>query len=142
MIYKLVKRITGFITSMKFALAILAVLAIFMIAGSFMSSDLFTSSYLFAGICVLLLISLLLCCIKRVAGIIRAVRTSGQKSIRSLVVEAGSPVMHIGILLIVIGMFMGQFTGFNDTATMAPGESYVNDNMGFEVRCFLVSMIR
>ena len=134
MIYKLVKRITGFITSMKFALAILAVLAIFMIAGSFMSSDLFTSSYLFAGICILLLISLLLCCIKRVAGIIRAERSSGQKSIRSLVVEAGSPVMHIGILLIVVGMFMGQFTGFNDSATLTPGGIYTNEETGFEVR--------
>jgi len=128
------KRITGLITSMKFALAILAVLAVFMIAGSFLSSDLFTSSYLFAAISILLLLSLLLCCIKRIAGIIRMVRASREKSIRKWIVEVGSPLMHIGILLIVVGMFMGQFTGFSDTAALASGEVYEVESGDFEVR--------
>ncbi len=91
------------LVSMKFALVILGMLAVFMIAGSFMSSDLFTSSYLFAALSILLLISLLLCCIKRIAGIIRTLRASGEKNIGKWVVEAGSPLMHTGILLIVVG---------------------------------------
>ncbi len=131
---KLIKRITGLITSMKFALVILVLLAVFMIAGSFMSSDLFTGSYLFAAISVLLLISLLLCCLKRIAGIIRAERALKEKSIRRWVVEAGSPLMHIGVLLIVAGMLMGQFTGFKDDVTLTPGGIYSSEETDFGVR--------
>jgi cytochrome c biogenesis protein len=42
--------------------------------------------------------------------------------------------MHIGILLIVVGMFMGQFTGFNDTVTLTPGGIYSNEDTDFRVR--------
>jgi cytochrome c biogenesis protein len=42
--------------------------------------------------------------------------------------------MHIGILLIIVGMFVEQFTGFNDTATLIQGETYSNEETDFEVR--------
>jgi cytochrome c biogenesis protein len=62
------------------------------------------------------------------------VRASREKSIRKWIVEVGSPLMHIGILLIVVGMFMGQFTGFSDTAALASGEVYEVESGDFEVR--------
>jgi cytochrome c biogenesis protein len=42
--------------------------------------------------------------------------------------------MHIGILLIIVGMFMGQFTGFKDEVTLIPGETYSSEETDFEVR--------
>jgi cytochrome c biogenesis protein len=119
---------------MKLALAILAVLAIFMVAGSFLSSDLFTSSYLFAVLCVLLLISLSLCCIKRIISVFHNVKNTDKKSIRAWVSYCGSPVMHIGILLIIVGMFMSPFTGFSDTIKLTAGQTYAEDSAGFEVK--------
>ncbi len=134
MFWKAIKQIYRILVSMKFALVILVVLAIFMIAGSFLSSDLFTSSYLFAVLCILLLLSLFSCCIKRIIGVFHIIKNTDKKSIRAWVSYCGSPVMHIGILLIIVGMFMSPFTGFSDTAKLTAGQTYVEDNAGFEVR--------
>jgi cytochrome c biogenesis protein len=42
--------------------------------------------------------------------------------------------MHTGILLIIAGMFMGQFTGFSGTAKLTAGQTYVESNAGFEIK--------
>jgi cytochrome c biogenesis protein len=131
---KLINNVTTVITSMKFALVILALLAIFMIVGSFMSSGLFTSSYLFAILSFILLLSLLLCCIRRTIKATKTSRQSDIRSIRTWIGSFGSPVMHIGVMFVIAGMIMGQFTGFNDDVTFKAGESYTDESIDFEVR--------
>jgi cytochrome c biogenesis protein len=42
--------------------------------------------------------------------------------------------LHVGVLLLVAGMVMAQFTGFEDNATLATGDSYISEGMDFEVR--------
>jgi len=134
MITKRTKQIFSCIISMKFALVIMLLLAIFMVAGSFLSSDLFTNSYLFAVLFVLLLLSLLSCCLRRIAGIFHNTKNSEKIGIRNWISYAGSPLMHIGLLILVAGMVMAQFTGFGDNATLAAGESYTREDIDFEVR--------
>jgi cytochrome c biogenesis protein len=119
---------------MKFALVILLLLAVFMIVGSFLSSDIFTNSYLLAVLSGLLLLSLLLCCIKQVAKVIGGIKVSGDRGIRVWISGFGSPVMHIGVLLIIAGMMMGQFTGFSDDISLAAGDTYSYEGLDFEVR--------
>jgi cytochrome c biogenesis protein len=129
---KLIRQILNYAASMQFALVILLLIACFMIAGSFISSNIFSNSYLFAFLAGMLFLSLLFCCIRRIIrlpGIIR--KADGY---RSRIVSIGSPVMHVGILLLLTGMIMGQFTGFNDTATLTAGQSYFKDGTNFELR--------
>lgn len=130
----MVDKLLEIITSMKFAIAMLVFLAIFMVAGSFLSDDLFTSSYLFAFLVGLLFLSLLLCLIRRILRISKVIKDANGGTYNVWVNALGSPVMHIGILLIIAGMFMGQFTGFSGIEKITVGQTYVEDNAGFEVK--------
>jgi cytochrome c biogenesis protein len=38
------------------------------------------------------------------------------------------------MVLIVIGMIIGQFTGFNDTVTLTAGDTCAYEDLGFEIR--------
>jgi cytochrome c biogenesis protein len=58
----------------------------------------------------------------------------GAGSYRIAISSIGSPLLHIGVLLLVAGMVTAQFTGFEDNATLAVGGSYTREGMDFEVR--------
>lgn len=84
---------------MEFALILLPFLAIFMIIDSLLLTGDLTGSYMFDALCLLLLTSLMSFCVRRKISV--------------------SPVMHVGILHIILGMVMAKVTQFNDKATLA-----------------------
>ena len=139
------KKIFRFISSMKFAIILLVILAITCSIGSFVSQgqtyswystrysertaalilalrldDVFHSWY-FILISAFLCLNLLLCNVIRLPGLIG--RTKDGRSLRERIGIWGAWVTHVGVLLLLLGYSLGQFTYKEYAAYGVSGQS-------------------
>ena len=146
------KKIFRFISSMKFAIILLVILAVMCIVGSFVTQgqayswystrygertaalilalrldDVFHSWY-FILISSFLCLNLLLCNVIRLPGLIG--RTKKGSCLRERIGIWGAWVTHVGVLLLLLGYSLGQFTYQEFVAYGVPGQSMVIGDTG------------
>ena len=146
------KKIFKFISSMKFAIILLVILAVTCIVGSFVTQgqtyswysaryseriaamilalrldDVFHSWY-FILISAFLCLNLLLCNVIRLPGLIS--RTKNSSFLREKIGIWGAWVTHVGVLLLLLGYSLGQFTYQEYVAYGVPGQSIAIGDTG------------
>ena len=149
------KKIFRFISSMKFAIILLVILAITCSVGSFVSQkqtyawysarysertaamiialrldDVFHSWY-FILISAFLCLNLLLCNVIRLPGLIRRMRQ--ESSVRGRLGHWGAWVTHVGVLLLLLGYSLGQFTYREYAVYGVPGQTMEIGDTGLVV---------
>ena len=149
------KKIFRFISSMKFAIILLVILAVTCSVGSFVSQkqtfawysarytertaaliialrldDVFHSWY-FILISAFLCLNLLLCNVIRLPGLIR--RTGQESSVRARLGHWGAWVTHVGVLLLLLGYSLGQFTYREYAVYGVPGQTMEIGDTGLVV---------
>ena len=146
------RRFFRFISSMKFALILLVILVLMCVAGSFVTQgqtyvwytsqysertaaaiialrldDVFHSWY-FILISGFLCLNLLLCNVVRLPGLVR--RTRSEQTTRAKLGCWGAWVTHVGVLLLILGYSLGQFTYREYVAYGVPGQSMAIGDTG------------
>lgn len=146
------KRFFRFISSMKFAIILLVILVLVCFAGSFVTQnqtsawytaqygertaglimalrldDVFHSLY-FILISGFLCLNLLLCNVIRLPGLIR--KTRNGTSFREKLGCWGAWVTHVGVLLLILGYSLGQFTYKEYVAYGVPGQTMAIGDTG------------
>ena len=146
------RRFFRFISSMKFALILLVILVLMCVAGSFVTQgqtyvwytsqysertaaaiialrldDVFHSWY-FILISGFLCLNLLLCNVVRLPGLMRRMRT--EQTARAKLGCWGAWVTHVGVLLLILGYSLGQFTYKEYVAYGVPGQTMAIGDTG------------
>lgn len=138
---EVLKKIIGFLASMKFAVIILFLLGLLSIGGTLIPQDMPIEFYLanygdlgnliwnvglhktfsswwYIAITILLCLSLLLCVILRIKPVIALYKAGGIKRASG---KIGSWILHVGILLTILFFALGNIYAFQSSVYNVPG---------------------
>jgi len=128
------RKIYGFLKSMKFCIAILAVLIAACVYGS-LGHDVYNKAW-FLALAAVLCINMILCSITRFPKVLKAFKNMEHKKYSIW----GSWLVHLGILLVIVGFVLGQrltkeyeVYGIAGSSQPIPGTEYTLSIDSFDI---------